>query len=290
MIKIGILGSENTHALHFAKYINLPDSEGKFAHEDIRITHIFGFDFEQAKKVAQEANIENVVEDYKSMLGEVDAAMILFRDGKYHYQYALPFVERGLPVWVDKPFTVNPLEALSLIKLAEGKKVALSGGSCCKWVADIAKLKEKVTSGEIKPISATMNFAIYIDSEHSGIHFYAPHLVEMVAEVFGYNVLSVYAARKNADLTAIFEYENINVLLVFTPAARKYSCYIIEQDQNTLYNIEMADLSKAGMEDFITAIKTGTPKNPPINLYYCTVIVNAIEQSMKTGERVLVKY
>ena len=41
------------------------------------------------------------------------------RDGKYHAEYARPFLEAGLPAFIDKPFTSDPAGALALAKLAK---------------------------------------------------------------------------------------------------------------------------------------------------------------------------
>lgn len=50
MMNIGIIGSESSHAMQFAKYFNLPDPQtGKIRHSDIRVTSIMG-DAESAKK------------------------------------------------------------------------------------------------------------------------------------------------------------------------------------------------------------------------------------------------
>ena len=56
MIHIGILGSDNSHALHFAKLCNIPDENGKYTYDDIRITAIYGKDDDPAhtKQVAED--------------------------------------------------------------------------------------------------------------------------------------------------------------------------------------------------------------------------------------------
>ena len=48
MFRIGILGSDNTHALHFARLCNLPDENGNYNYKDIRVTAIYGYDDDKA--------------------------------------------------------------------------------------------------------------------------------------------------------------------------------------------------------------------------------------------------
>ena len=44
MIRIGILGSDNSHALAFAKLCNLPMENGEYRYPDVRIAAIYGND------------------------------------------------------------------------------------------------------------------------------------------------------------------------------------------------------------------------------------------------------
>lgn len=99
MLKIGILGSDNSHALHFSQAVNI-EKDGQYLFPDARVTHIYGHDVQITKDVAEEGKIDNIVSDYKDMIGKVDAVMVVFRDGKYHYQYALPLLV--ISIWVRR--------------------------------------------------------------------------------------------------------------------------------------------------------------------------------------------
>jgi len=285
MIRIGLLGSDNSHALGFAKYINIAGT-GSCIYDDVRITHIYGHDEAQTAKVAAEGSIPNAVRDPMDMIGGVDAVMVLFRDGKYHYPYALPFIRSGMPVWIDKPLAIKPQEARTLVSLAEEYNSPLSGGSCCKLIPDLFEIKQYIGGLQVPPLTAMLNFPVSLNSEYSGIHFYAPHLVEMATEVFGFKMRSVTAHRNGENLIVAAEYEKFSIVLAFMAQSVQYSCYIIEKNRTHKRDLDISEIIKLGMDDFIRTIKTGRPGRPPENLYKVTVIVDAIERSMNANKRV----
>ncbi len=62
------------------------------------------------------------------MLGNVDAVIIARDDHETHLELARPFLEAGLPVFVDKPLSLD-LEALRFFRpyLEAGKLMSCSG-------------------------------------------------------------------------------------------------------------------------------------------------------------------
>jgi len=289
MIKIGILGSDNSHAGEFSHLANKPFN-GKMLYDDVRVTHIYGHNSEETEKLVKEYDIPNVVTDPAQMLGQIDAAMVVFRDGIHHFKYAKPFVERGLPIWIDKPITITTKECEQLFALAKKHNSLLTGGSNCKFAAQLKEAREYVSSkekGKIK--SAILNFPIHLDSVYSGMHFYAAHLVEMMTEVFGFDVKHVYAHISGEVVNAICEYDGLDVHLCYAPNARQYSCFIIEEGKvNPHYDIKIGDIAERAFEDFVTTIKTKKTSYPSENLLITTKIVNAIDTSMKIKKRIKV--
>lgn len=75
--------------------------------EGARVTHVWTDDPADAPKVAAASLIENVVEKPEDVIGKIDAVIIATDDGNDHVRRARPFVEAGLPVFVDKPLATN---------------------------------------------------------------------------------------------------------------------------------------------------------------------------------------
>ncbi|NSW89897.1 MAG: Gfo/Idh/MocA family oxidoreductase [Firmicutes bacterium] len=72
-----------------------------------KVTHIWTDDPEDAVKVAKASLIPNVVKKPEDVIGEVDAVIIPTDKGYEHVERCRPFVEAGLPIFVDKPMVDN---------------------------------------------------------------------------------------------------------------------------------------------------------------------------------------
>lgn len=74
-----------------------------------------------------------VCDTYEELLQDVDAAYIADSssplDGADHLELARPFLEKGIPCFVDKPFASNLAEAKKMIRLAEENGAALLNAS-----------------------------------------------------------------------------------------------------------------------------------------------------------------
>ena len=116
MFRIGILGSDNSHAQHFARLCNVEKVYG----DDVRIVAIYGNDDDpnHTKEVAEKGEIPFIANNPEEFMGKVDAVMVVYRRGSLHVPHILPFIEAGYPVWIDKPITSSPEDIDKLIKQA----------------------------------------------------------------------------------------------------------------------------------------------------------------------------
>ena len=286
MYKIGIIGTESSHALAFAKYYNLPNPEtGLYHHEDVRVTAVYGTDSAANEKIVSEGGVETVVENFEDLIGLVDAVMITSRWGSQHLQQALPFVERRIPLFVDKPFTSNPAEADALMAKILEYNCPIMGGSACKYLPDVKTIKELVAKLRNEGVfnGASMSFRVMLESPYDGIYFYAPHLIEMCLEVFGLDVKNIQAMRTGNNLLVNVQYENDAVSLQFV-ASGKQSCIVYSKDQNyhfdigtdNIYALEAAPFAELlqGNQDSLSADQMVKPVH----------MIAAIQEAMETGK------
>jgi len=94
--------------------------------EGARVTHVWTDDPADAPKVAEASLVEQVVERPEEVIGEVDAVIVATDDGSDHVRRARPFIEAGLPVFVDKPLATTREELAQFVAWHRGGRVFLS--------------------------------------------------------------------------------------------------------------------------------------------------------------------
>ncbi len=72
-----------------------------------QVTHLWTDDPAEAALVGATALIPNIVTRPEEVIGHVDAVLVATDDGFDHIRRARPFIEAGLPVFVDKPLALT---------------------------------------------------------------------------------------------------------------------------------------------------------------------------------------
>lgn len=117
-------------------YTAIPDYLGKQPKDTLtipgaKVTHICctGEGEFSAESVARCSLIPNVTREPTEVIGEVDAVIIATDIGSEHVERARPFVEAGLPVFVDKPMVDNPADLKTFNQWIHQGKPILSSSS-----------------------------------------------------------------------------------------------------------------------------------------------------------------
>jgi predicted dehydrogenase len=99
--------------------------------EGARITRLWDPDRERAERMARVFGIETVCDSHEDLAEGVDAG-IIGEDGRFDkLPYARPFLERGLPTYIDKPLALQADEAREIVALAEEHGAPML--SCSGW-------------------------------------------------------------------------------------------------------------------------------------------------------------
>lgn len=282
MFRVGILGSENSHAMAFARIFNKTHTD---LYPDIRVTAIGGNFPEESEKVCAECGVDFLAASPEEMLGRVDAVMVTARDGQWHAPFAQPFIEAGLPAFIDKPFTRDPREAVALARLAKDKGVPLVGGSSVKYAWDVQLMKAAVERARAagEAISGDVTAPVNMHNPYGNFYFYASHLAEMSMTVFGYNPSSVMAYRSGDQITAVVRYPDYDVTNRFLEGNYNYTVLFNQKSRPLFREVDISLIYEHECENFARMLRTGKMDQSYEELIMPVFYLDAVERSFTSG-------
>jgi predicted dehydrogenase len=279
MYKIAILGCENSHANHFLELI------GQGEYPDIEVVGIYSNEPEAAKKLHDTYGVP-ILDHYADMVGKVDGIMITARHGDNHYKYAKPYMDDGIPMFIDKPITCLESDAEEFMDEAERKGIRLCGGSTCAGYPNTLKLAAAVRDkavGEIRGGALVCPF--YFDSPYGGFYFYAQHLVEIMTTIFGVEVRRVFACRGAGELTFVAEYDGYSVTGKYIEGGKYYSASVYGSESMMCEELTgYGESFKNEMNDMLSLLRGNGMKKSRTDFVKPVYIMNAILRSLDSGK------
>ena len=277
VIKIGIAGisEANGHPFSFAAIVNGYDEE-KFAEsgwpfilqylksapdgqkgiQGARVTHAWTQDRETTTKLCAASKIENQCDDLTEMLGEIDALIIARDDWENHYELAKPFLENDIPVFIDKPLSLNDRDIDFFTPfLFSGKLMTCSG---FRYATELS-LKNEIFSdlGSIKLISGV----VVNDFDKYGIH-----LLEAVMGLLHFSPTYCKVSRNYTKHDSItLEFEDGLIFNIDCLGTHKKLFHLSFFGSDAEYHVDLEDnfsAFKSTLQEFIRMV---TENQPPIN-------------------------
>lgn len=184
---IGLVGIESDHAEDALRLFNRQKRWPGY-----EVVALWGAkaDAARAQRLASEYGIAFVASEPAAMVDKVDAVIVGARDAGLHAAHALPYLNRGMPVFVDKPLALSVIDAETMLDAAEANGAPLLSGSALRWQTDTVALKAQAAAcGRVEKVVATGTF--YPDSPYGGPAFYAVHAVELALEFAGQGIADI---------------------------------------------------------------------------------------------------
>ena len=207
-MRIGIVGTENSHAEGVVRYLNI---DRRFP--DHRVTALADGPADRNRQLADLGGIATVAEQSRDLIGTVDAVIVCARDGRRHRDQTLPLLSAAVPVFVDKPFACDVADARTMLAAAARHDVAISSFSALRWTTQVTTLAGQIGDGmRTVAVSGPADPA----SEHGGLHFYGVHVVEIaLALVSGHPLECITVADCDDAVVATARAGETDVLLEF---------------------------------------------------------------------------
>ena len=208
-----INGSYDAKALAACPYPVIKDyiakqPPGSLGIPGAKVTHVWTDDPADAVQVAAVAHIPNIAARAEDVIGEVDAVLVATDKGFEHVERARPFIEAGIPVFIDKPLCDNRLDLATFSKwVAEGKPLISS--SAMRFAKEYAPYHRATHAlGQLRHVSATMA---------KSWEAYGIHALETVYPITGPGYVSVQnIGDANSNIVHLRHRDGIDVLLQVT--------------------------------------------------------------------------
>ncbi len=210
---------------------------------------------EEAEHVARAANIPTVYDRPEEMIGNVDAVIVATDDGNEHVERCRPFVEAGIPMFVDKPL-VNTEEDLRTFIEWRKQGAKFISGSCMRYAKDQEPFyKNRYELGKIKYICSPM--AKYY--EHYGIH-----ALERLYPFLGKGFVSVRNTGTKENAVVHIKHENgCNVHIVQGYGMATCGMMVCAENQALMFNTgDSYYMFKKQLDLFVHWLRTGEEPFP----------------------------
>lgn len=286
MYRLAILGCENSHAWGFMTAIAVDKSA-----PDVEVVGAFTEYPDRAEQFHKDFGVP-MMKTYDELVGQVDGILITARDGKNHYKYAKPYIESGIPMFIDKPITNTEEDAKAFMAELKANNVKVSGGSSIPLMEMITTMKKNLQENKYgKVYSAFLRAPVYMNSEYGGFFFYAQHLVQMATNLFGCFPKAVKVYKNGDSYVCVLRYEDKDIVLNFVEANNVYYASVSAEKgvfsekgtaSDALYAVEFMEYYKL--------LKGGEQDLSYEEFFAPVYIMNAIIRSLDSGKEEEITY
>lgn len=250
----GIINKYDEEAYRRKKWPAYPTALAGRAH----VSHVWNADRGAAEELAATANIGIVADAPEDIIGQVDG-VIVADDGTFtHQRAALPFLEAGVPTFIDKPFSPDVDEARRIVELADRIGAPFFSCSALRFASEIADRRALTDQvGQITAICAVgVNELIY----------YGVHPLEAIVALMGAGIESVANVGRPGEAVVRLRFRDGRqaVMLVY----EKGFSYTLELSvHGTKGHRHIPFLDSAGfytnmLSAFLDMVETGEPPFP----------------------------
>ena len=190
MLRLGIVDFDSSHSVEFTQRFNGVHVDRDQHVEGARVvlgwpgTSVMSPERIPAFTREVEACGVELVDGPEQMLGRIDAVLILSICGQAHLQRVRPFLEAGVPAFVDKPFACSLADAEEMVRIADERNTLLFSSSALRYSADV--LEHQRQGSVYGPVHGAVCYGPAKRAEgNPGLFHYGIHTVEMLFALMG---------------------------------------------------------------------------------------------------------
>jgi hypothetical protein len=243
------------------------------------VTHAWTQDQELTKKLCNACKIPHPARHYLDFLGHVDAVIVARDDDEVHREIAQPFLEAGIPVFIDKPLSLR-VEDLRFFKpyLESGQLMSCSG---MRYARELDEPRANLADfGELKLIQGS----IVLSWEKYGVH-----LLEAAFSMINAKPFAVWAEETN-HFSARIRLENGLVIRInaLGDVSRTFRLDFFGSKSNGTFEIlDNFSMFRRMLWSFTHSIEVHQPAIPPESTLQIMQVLIAGQRSKNEGREVL---
>jgi len=167
LLRVGILTcGHGSHMSIWGPLINPVDRGVRFT--GMLMTHVWDINRADAENFAKKYGVE-VVEDFDQMVGKVDAVILSDFNAVHVYKYlSRPYIEAGIPIFINRPFAFNLNDAREMLDLAKKHGTPIMCGSSFEYLREVQIIRNKIK--DIEPITGYLVDNSMSDYATHGVH------------------------------------------------------------------------------------------------------------------------
>ncbi|MFC1461143.1 Gfo/Idh/MocA family protein [Verrucomicrobiota bacterium] len=287
MLKIGLVGVDNGHAVVYSKMLNGVHGTDKlgvpaaltcyWAAEDGRWPEL------ETKHIPdiEALGVKRVI-SREEMIGQVDGVIVVGDYNDVNLERARPFIEAKIPTFADK-ILCNELEpAKELVSLAQRCGTPIISHSALRYVPEVLEIKQR--KGEIgKALSG-----VWIGP--GDLMNYGMHTVDPALAVFGPGVEWCYNFQDEDKDMAVLTYPDGRAVSLhlrrFGSAEPRWRFSYFAENESGQADISLNDLYANSVREVLRFFAGQRQAPPGSEMLETVAIITAMRVSGKTGQRV----
>jgi hypothetical protein len=189
-LRIGLIGLDTSHVVAFARLLNNPTDPNHIGGGRIVAAFQGGSPDIEASRSRLERFTRDLEENHGVQLyatidelcRNVDAVMLTSVDGRTHLAQAIPVIDAGLPLYIDKPMAASLRDVLAVFRLADARRVPVFSSSSLRFGLQT----QRVRAGSIGRVwRAETTGPCAVEPTHPELFWYGIHGVESLFTVMG---------------------------------------------------------------------------------------------------------
>jgi predicted dehydrogenase len=296
MIKLGVLDFDTSHVVEFTKRLNHKDiAEDQWVDGAQVVVGCPGESKIMPERIPEYTKAMDklgvpLVDKPADMIGKVDGMLIESQEGTPHWERARPFLEAGIPCFVDKPFTCGVADARKIVELAARKKVPVFSSSSLRYAPELIQYVADPKHGKV--LGAVAYGPAHLHERNPGLFHYGIHAVEILYTLMGPGCQRVTCTQEKDTDVATGQWQDGRLATVrgIRAGQADYGCLVFAEKGVHELPIGTKYIYRELLTKIVEMFQIG---KPPLDPAVTVEIVGFIEAAWKsannhgTGEKVL---